>query len=231
MRTIALETTELSGSIAAFSDDQLLAEMILDPHGRSAKTIAPGLVRLWQTVGWRPTAVDLVALTVGPGSFTGLRVGVTTAKLLAYAAGAEVLGVDTLEAIASRAPTEIAAVSVAVDAQRGQVVARSFRRDAFGLMIPEGPGEILDVDTWFDRVSERAWIAGPALRKWAERIPGPLRRRTLEPSCWGATAEAVGRVAIRQYAAGRRDDLWTLVPHYSRRAAAEEKREQTKGEP
>jgi tRNA threonylcarbamoyladenosine biosynthesis protein TsaB len=225
VRTIALETTELAGSIAAFSDAKLLTEITLDPHGRSAKSIAPGLVRLWQTLEWRPTEVDLVALTVGPGSFTGLRVGVTTAKLLAYAAGAEVLGVDTLQTIAERAPAEVEAVSVAVDAQRGQVVSRCFRRDASGLMVPEGPSAMLDVDIWFDRVPERAWIVGPALRKWAERIPGSLRSRTLEPSCWGATAEAVGRLAIREYAAGRRDDPWTLVPHYSRRAAAEEKRE------
>jgi tRNA threonylcarbamoyladenosine biosynthesis protein TsaB len=223
VRTIALETTEVSGSLAAFDNHELLAEIALDPDGRSAQTLAPGLVRLWQTVGWRPTAVELVAVAVGPGSFTGLRVGVTTAKLLAYAAGAEVLGVDTLEVIANRAPAEVMAVSAAVDAQREQVVVGEFRRAASGVLIPTGPEELLGVDTWLDRVAAGTWITGPALRKWAQRVPEPLHSRTLDPTYWSATAAAVGLLAIRQYSAGRRDDLWKLLPRYSRRAAAEEK--------
>jgi tRNA threonylcarbamoyladenosine biosynthesis protein TsaB len=233
VRTIALETTEISGSLAAFDHGQLLAQIDLDPEGRSAQTLAPGLVRLCKTVGWQPTAVELVAVAVGPGSFTGLRVGVTTAKIFAYAAGAEVLGVDTLEAVASRAPAAIVAVSAAIDAQRGEVIAREFRRDASGRMIAAGPESLVDVEAWFERLAADVWLTGPALRKWSDRLPEALRGRTLDPSCWSATAAAVGLVALQHHAAGRRDDLWKLVPRYSRRAAAEEKweaKQKTKGE-
>ncbi len=70
--------------------------------------------------------MKLVAVAVGPGSFTGLRVGVTTVKLFAYAVGAEVLGINTLEVIAAQAPDEIGDVWAVLDALRGEIIAAYF---------------------------------------------------------------------------------------------------------
>ena len=66
-------------------------------------------------------------MTVGPGSFTGLRIGVATAKTFAFAAGAEVLGVDTHETLASACPDDVSQLATVIDAQRSQVVVRRFR--------------------------------------------------------------------------------------------------------
>jgi tRNA threonylcarbamoyl adenosine modification protein YeaZ len=101
MRILALETTDKTGSVAAMADGNLLAELTLEPTQRSAQSLAPALQQLLQQVGWQPADVQLVAVSIGPGSFTGLRVGVTAAKVFAYAVGAEVLGISTLEAIAA----------------------------------------------------------------------------------------------------------------------------------
>src|SRR4030042_1258471 len=106
MRILALETTDKAGSVAAMADGNLLAELTLGQTQRSAQSRAPAMLALLKQVGWRPADVQLVAVSVGPGSFTGLRVGVTTAKVFAYAIGAEVLAIDTLETIASGAPKE-----------------------------------------------------------------------------------------------------------------------------
>ena len=102
MRILALETTDLTGTVAALEGCQLLVERELNPGQRSAQSLAPALAELWQEVGWKPTQIELIAVALGPGSFTGLRVGVTTAKMLAYVAQAQVLGIDTLEAIAAQ---------------------------------------------------------------------------------------------------------------------------------
>ena len=99
MRTLAIETTERIGSVAAFQGAELVAEARLTSDQRSAQSLAPALAELLKQLGWQAAEVDLIALTSGPGSFTGLRIGVTMAKTLAYAVGAEVLGVNTLEAI------------------------------------------------------------------------------------------------------------------------------------
>jgi tRNA threonylcarbamoyladenosine biosynthesis protein TsaB len=172
-------------------------------------------------VGWQPANVELVAVTVGPGSFTGLRVGVTTAKVFAYAAGAEVLGVDTLETIAAGVSESVSAVSVAIDAQRGEVVARSFQRGPDGRFVPTGSTELVSVDAWLGSLSPGSAVAGPVLRKIADRVGDHVT--LLDRQYWSPKAATVARLAARDYAAGRRDDLWKLVPRYSRLSAAEEK--------
>ncbi|MEX0712672.1 MAG: tRNA (adenosine(37)-N6)-threonylcarbamoyltransferase complex dimerization subunit type 1 TsaB, partial [Pirellulales bacterium] len=91
MRILALETSGKSGSVAVLRGDVLLAEEPLEPSQRSAQSLAPAMRQLLEAVAWTPRDVQLVAVTLGPGSFTGLRVGVTTAKTFAYAVGAVVV--------------------------------------------------------------------------------------------------------------------------------------------
>ncbi len=178
---------------------------------------------LLKQIGWRPREVHLVATTIGPGSFTGLRVGVTTAKAFAYSAGADILGVDTLETIAAGVPDPVPTVSIAVDAQRGQVVARSFQRASDQWFEPIGPARLIDTEAWLAGIARGACVTGPVLRKIASAVPDHVT--VLDSQYWAPTASAVARLAARRYAAGERDDVWSLVPRYSRQSAAEEKRE------
>src|SRR5687768_6416743 len=110
LRILALETSGRSGSVAALIGQvvpvrtRVIGQQALDDHQRNAQSLAPAIRSLLDVAGWRPADVQLVAVTAGPGSFTGLRVGVTTAKVFAYATSAAVLGVDTLEVIAQQAP-------------------------------------------------------------------------------------------------------------------------------
>ncbi|HUT90131.1 MAG TPA: tRNA (adenosine(37)-N6)-threonylcarbamoyltransferase complex dimerization subunit type 1 TsaB [Thermoguttaceae bacterium] len=223
MNVLALETTERVGSVAAAADDKLLCELTLDPNMRSAQSLAPGIKALLARVGWRPGDVELVATPVGPGSFTGLRVGVATAKAFAYAVGADILGIDTLAVIAARAPAQVQSLSAALDAQRGQVVAQTFERGPDGWFEPAGSAGLVDVDAWLRSARAGVCITGPILRKIADRVPDGLT--VLDPRYWAPSAAAVARVAVRDYARGRRDDVWSLVPRYSRPSAAEEKRD------
>ncbi len=224
VRILALETSETAGSLAALDDERLLGQVVLDTRRRSAQTLAAGLQTLWKEIPWQPRDVQLVAVTAGPGSFTGLRVGVTTAKILAYAVGAELLGVDTLEVLAQAVPAEVAQVAVAVDAQRGQVVGQAFRRQGSGWFEPLDEQRLVDFSAWLTALPPDMAVAGPLFRKLApdasQQTPGLSGRDCFAAA---ATAEWVGRVAWRHYQAGQRGDPWTLLPHYSRLAAAEEK--------
>jgi len=221
VKILAFETTERIGTVAAAEDANVLSQVSLDPALRSAASLVPAMARLLDEVGWQPGDVDLVAVTIGPGSFTGLRVGVTAAKVFAYAVGADILGIDTLETIAGGLPTDVRRVAVAVDAQRGQVAAAVLRRRDDGLFEFEQPMRLIDTDAWLTALPEGIVVAGPVLDKLKNRLPKTL---TLAPSeFWHPTAAVVARLASTYYAAGRRDDLWQLVPHYSRRSAAEEK--------
>lgn len=221
-KILALETSSTTGSVAALVDGHLLTEIALGREKRSAQTLAPAIRELLQSVGWRPEDVDLVAAGIGPGSFTGLRLGVTTAKVFAYAVKAEVLGIDTLETIANQVPAGVQRVMAIIDAQRGDGVARAFVRDPAGWLVPQGPPRLVSLRSLVEQLPAEAVLSGPVLERLAGELPSGLK--TAEPECWHPRASTVGRLAAHKYAAGLRHDLWTLVPHYARPSAAEEKR-------
>ncbi len=221
MKILALETTEKVPTMAVAEDHRLLASATGAAALRSAQSLVPGIRQLLGTIGWQPADIELVAVSAGPGSFTGLRVGVVAAKVLAYAAGSEVLGVDTLEVIAAAAPPEPRPLWAAVDAQRGQWVVRLFGRSDGGWPQPLEPAALVDRERWLGELPPGSMVTGPALRKLAGRMPDHLR--PLPPELWPPAARQVAALAARHYAAGCRDDLWTLAPRYSRPSAAEEK--------
>jgi tRNA threonylcarbamoyladenosine biosynthesis protein TsaB len=214
----------MAGSVAALDNGQLVAELTLPPQQRSAQSLAPGMRQLLEQAGWKPRDVQLVAVAVGPGSFTGLRVGVTTAKTFAYAISAEVLGVKTLAVVAENSPADVPRVSCVLDAQRSQLYAAEFVRDAAGQFTAATETQIIDRELWLTQIGARAasiTVSGPAIRQLLARIPPSVH--ILPEQLWLPTASAVGHLAARNYAAGVRDDLWKLVPQYYRRSAAEEK--------
>ena len=135
--------------------------------------------------------------------------------------GAEILGIDTLEAIAAGLPPEIDEVSIAVDAQRGQVVAGCFQRGQDGHLAATAPARLLDADTWLGDLPTGSWVSGPILRKLCDRLPDGIR--AVEPDFWTPSAARVALLAARYHWAGKRDDVWRLTPKYSRPSAAEEK--------
>ncbi len=222
MKILALETTERIGSIALAEDGDVVSETQLPSDLRSAQSLAPAIQQSLEQAGWTPQDVQLVAVTAGPGSFTGLRIGIATAKAFAYAVGAEVLGVDTHEALALACPDDVSHLATVIDAQRNQVVARDFQRDGAGQLAPQAESALMDIDKWLETIAPGARVTGPILRRIGDRLPAG--REPLPPELWQPTAANVALLAHRQYAAGRRDDLWQLAPVYSRLSAAEEKR-------
>ncbi len=207
--------------MALLEAGELVARRQLDPQRRSATTLAPGIRELLAEAGWAPRDLKLVAVAVGPGSFTGLRVGVTAAKMLAYAVGCDVIAVGTLDAIAAQVPPSIDRVWAVLDAQRQQVFAAEFQRDSAGELIPKAEPAIIDNDAWLASLEPGDWATGPALGKLATRLPAGVN--VVEPALWEPQAATVGQLGWRRYSAGHCDDLWRLVPRYYRRSAAEEK--------
>jgi tRNA threonylcarbamoyladenosine biosynthesis protein TsaB len=228
LRILALETTGLSGSVAALMGGNVIAQSDLAAGQRSAQSLAPGIADLFQQVGWKSTDVQLIAVTVGPGSFTGLRVGVTTAKTLAYATGAAVLGIDTLAVIAAQVPAGPNSVWSAFDAQRSELfVARYERSDAADPLAwkETSPAKIVDGATWIAKLAtnkgDRETISGPGLRRWTEKIPAGVH--VVAESLWQPQAAMVGQLAWQMHQADAQQELWGLSPVYLRASAAEEK--------
>lgn len=220
LRILALETSTLDASVAVLDGERLLGQLAVDRAQRTAQSFAPAIAQQLDSVGWRPQDVHLVAVSIGPGSFTGLRVGATAAKTLAYAVGAEVLGVPTLQVIASQAPAQAAGISAVLDAQRQQLFVANFSGpDAEPLDASEP--RIVDAAPWLAGLTPGTAVTGPGLARWCERIPAGVQ--VIAPAYWTPLAATVGRLAHKQYQSGSRQDLWTLNPRYFRTSAAEER--------
>jgi tRNA threonylcarbamoyladenosine biosynthesis protein TsaB len=233
MRILALETSSSSGAVAVLEDEDLLGKTSLSSHQRTAQWLVPVIVKQLAQVGWRPQNVQLYAVTQGPGSFTGLRVGVTTAKTLAYAVGAEVMGVNTLETIAVQAfhdsrfflcgPSAYTAQTVCavVDAQRRQLFSARFRQSPNGATVAVEPTQVVARERWLAQLQAGEVASGPGL----QGVLGDLTAgvAVVEQRLWAPQPETVGRIARRHFQAGRRDNLWRLAPRYYRASAAEEK--------
>lgn len=225
MRILGLETSGYSGSVALAEGNQLVAQIILPEKQRTAQGLAPAIAQLLETAGWRSQQIQLVAVTAGPGSFTGLRVGVMSAKTFAYAVDAEVLAVDTLDVIAQQAPALRPRISVVIDAQRNQLFEATFEHlpsDGWRRLTAT---HILDDERWISWLQEECrtsdWlVSGSSLTKLGNRLPPGIP--SVELANWQPLAATVCAVAWRDYQTGRRDDLWKLAPDYYRPSAAEE---------
>jgi tRNA threonylcarbamoyladenosine biosynthesis protein TsaB len=225
-RILAIESSGRHSSVATLTGDangtRLIGQCLLTGDERTAQVLAPTIHALLSSANWSPKSVELVAVTVGPGSFTGLRIGVTTAKAFAYAVGADVVGVNTLETIALQAPPSSSPLWAVLDAQRQELFAAkfivsehlNFRTERETLIIPQ--------DEWLTSLEPGDRVIGPALKRLGSRLPAGVI--VLPESLWQPTAAAVGQIAWKKYQAGHRDDVWKLSPNYYRASAAEEKR-------
>jgi tRNA threonylcarbamoyladenosine biosynthesis protein TsaB len=222
MRILALETSGMAGEVALLENDLVIASQLLDPRQRTARSLAPGIAAILTYAGWTPRDVELVAVTIGPGSFTGLRIGVTTSKTFAYAVHCQAMGIDTLDVIAAQVPCASPAqppLWVVLDAQRSQLFAARYDMDR-QTWRRSRPTVIIDNQSFVANLEPGAWLAGAGLTRLRQPLSAPFT--VVSESLWQPRAAIVGKLACREFQAGRRDDFWKMTPVYLRPSAAEE---------
>jgi tRNA threonylcarbamoyladenosine biosynthesis protein TsaB len=219
-RLLILESsTGRTGLVAVAEGPQLRGLRRLDESRHHARDLAPAARALLDDAGWKSRDVHAVLVSRGPGSYTGLRVGVISAKAFAYATGCVVLGLDTFAAVAAQAPAEGAYLDVLGDAQQDKVYLQPFGRDGDGWK-PLAPLAIRRFADWLKKRELSAWVTGPGLRKWEAHLPPDVPR--VESARWEPRAESLLRLGLARYLAGESDDLWALEPIYLRPSSAEE---------
>jgi len=218
-RIVILETSGRRGQVALARGDQLLAVRQLDEARRHARDLAPTLARLLAEQGWRAREIDAVFVSHGPGSYTGLRVGIMSAKTLAYATSCVLLAIDTFAAVGHQAPPEADRLDVVADAQQGKIYVQSFVRDA-GEWKSTTALSIQRFEDWLNRRPSSAWVSGPGLNTYRSCLPEGIP--VVEDSESEPRAESLLALGLRRYRSAERDDPWSLEPIYLRPSAAEE---------
>jgi len=224
MLILGIETSGTRGEIAVCRDADCLAEAALEnAPRRHAQTLVSQLNTTLKRLGLRVADLDGIAVSMGPGSFTGLRVGVVCAKTLAYVTGCRLAAVDTLQAIAANTPPDVATVHVLSDAQRGDLFVGTYNRIADGEWIREGEISIVKAEPWFQARHPDDTLCGPALAVYGSIAPTTCR--VLPEAAWSPRARIVASIGRRQIERGDLADCATLEPFYLRRSSAEEKRD------
>ena len=224
-RALALETSGRTGSIATVLDGRVLAEEQF-PHGlQHAAQILTIIDRMCRAQHWSPRDVDELYVSVGPGSFTGLRIGVTVAKTMAFATGVKVVAVPTGRVLVANAPPEAREVIIVLDAKRGQIFTARFHRDESGGWIEREPAHLDDLLSMLSRSDRPVHLLGEGIayhetefdREDPQIIVTP-------PDLWRARASAVAQIGTEMSRRREFADTDRLVPIYIRLPEAEEKR-------
>lgn len=218
---LGVDTSSHAGNLALLHGDTLLEERSLAATGRRhARTLVAEVQTLLRDHGVAPRDVGLLAVSAGPGSFTGLRVGVVFAKTFGYLTATPLVAVDTFAIIAANAPADVGRVWVLEDAQRGALFAGHYVRTTEGHFAATGTTRIVPLEDLAPLIEPTDAVIGPGVK----RLPDDLRavRQCLEGDLAIPRGEHVARIGRRQWESGDRVTPFELVPHYIRRSAAEE---------
>ena len=127
MLVLALDTSTSRGSLALVQDQRLLAEFTLESPASYLNRLLAGIDHLLQETGHTIKNVNLIVVSQGPGNFTGLRLGLSTAKGLALAIGCPVIAVNTLDALAANFLFTAMPVCPVIDAKKNEIYAAFYR--------------------------------------------------------------------------------------------------------
>ena len=232
MRMLAIETSSLVASVAVVEDDLLLADFVLQHPMTHSQKLMPMLENALAYLELTIPDFDAIAVTIGPGSFTGLRIGVSTAKGLAQPFGIGVIPVSSLKATAYNAYDSRRIVAVMMDARRNEYYAGAWKFEAEGL-VAVAEEAAWPVDDFAARLLEAAeqsgtevLLMGEGASKAYERVRAVLGERVaLAPQ--EMRCQRAASVAMCARLEGIPAVSYDKVPmNYLRRPEAEVTREQ-----
>ncbi|HEY7117542.1 MAG TPA: tRNA (adenosine(37)-N6)-threonylcarbamoyltransferase complex dimerization subunit type 1 TsaB [Tepidisphaeraceae bacterium] len=226
-KAIALETSGRAGSVALYDAGHVVVEEEF-PHGlKHAAALISILDRLTRSAGWSPHEIKEVYVSAGPGSFTGLRVGITVAKTLALSIGAKLVAVPTTDVLARNAPEDWLNSIIVLDAKRGQIFTARFANEAGRFVRVEAPhlGTLAEM---LARSPRPVHLIGEGIPYHRAAIPHDPGVIVTSEESWRAKASVVAQVGWPLARNGNFTDPDRLTPIYIRRPEAEEKWEEQK---
>ncbi len=227
MITLAIDTATKTAGVALLRDETILVEYFFNLPANHSETVLPAVHRGLSMAGIGIDGVDLFALTVGPGSFTGLRIGSSTVKGLALATRKPVVGVSTLEALAYNAIEYPGLICPMLDARKGEVYAALYRANGESLFDVVMEEKATTPEEFLHRIDGEALFLGDGLNSHSELIRERLQGRALfVPSNRQIIrASSVALLGRNRYGRGEGLDVVTFVPRYLRRSEAEVRHE------
>ena len=218
MRVLGVETSTLAGGVALLDGDRVVGEYLLDVSMTHSERVITAIDRVLSDARWSLHDVDALAVAVGPGSFTGLRIGLSTVKGLAFALSIRIAAVPTLDAMAAALPFAALPVCPVIGARKDEVYTSLYRWTGTD-MRRQWDYLALPPDGLAARLSEPTIVLGHAalaIRSPHARL-APAARRVPSAAC-------VAQLGLERVRRGETVGAAELVPFYLRPSEAELKR-------
>lgn len=241
MLILAVETSTNTASIALWQTAQeekllnaresIIGELMLNLLGNHSATIMPAIDYLLQKTNLDIHQVEGIALALGPGSFTGLRIGVTTVKGLAYALRVPVVGVSTLDVLAQNVCYASKLVCPVLDARKKEVYAALYRGDGSGCLTKLSADMVIAPEELTKQIKEEVIFLGNGVEVYGEIWQKQLGSKAFftPPEFSQPRAVHVARLSQPKFHNGQFLDLFSFGPVYLRRSEAEVNWELRKG--
>ena len=227
MIVLAIDTCDLRGSVALLRDDSILGLIPHDTKAEYSSWLLPAVGKLLGEAGLRMPDVGGYAVAAGPGSFTGVRVGLTTVKAWAEVHGRPVAAISRLEGFAAQISSPADYLAAFVDAQRGQVFGSVYQRvgDALAGVGEEmviAPAKFVEAAVGLSKGKRISWVSPDAALLEAEPAWKDLEKRgeSIERAS-PILAGTLGRIGMRRLRDGKTTDALGLDANYVRRSDAE----------
>jgi tRNA threonylcarbamoyladenosine biosynthesis protein TsaB len=224
MLILGVETSADSLSIGLINEKKILAEYNSVGTLRHSSLLIPTIKKALKKIKADINRVDLFSVGMGPGSFTGLRVGVTAARALAIALNKSIIGVPTLDAIAHNGlsylrRTKLLETAIRIcpvlDAKKKQVYACIYYHDG-AKIVKESDYLLEPVEKLVKRLKGPILFLGDAIPLYKEQLSGKrsIKARFLDSKKWQPKGSVIAKMALEEYQKGRCDNPYDLVPMY-----------------
>jgi len=223
MRILAIDTSTRVGSIALVEGPLLKAQNILDIRATHNQRLLPGIERILTDAGWSLDDLDGFAVSLGPGSFTGLRIGLSIVKGLAWATGKPLVGVPTLDGLAANVSFVPYMICPILDARKGEIYAALYRQGDEG--IPERLTSYMAIkpEEMLALISETTVIIGDGLLSHGDYLRRELGNLLVlaPPHLSVIHASSVAWLGWHRLRSGKFEDVSSCTPLYVRPSEAE----------
>ncbi len=228
MKVLGINTATIFGSVGLVDTDRILGEYSLNIPVTHSERLMTSIDRLLSDTRVSLEEIDGFSIALGPGSFTGLRIGVSTVKGLAFATGQPVVGVSTLKALAQNlfnCPYKICPI---LDARKKEVYAALFRADGSRQLKRLTPDMVTSPQALVEQIHGPVAFLGDGVELYGGFLKRKLGRRAsfVAPEFSYVRGAVVAQMGLELIAKGERLDIVSFVPHYIRRSEAEIKYEE-----
>ena len=230
MKILGIDTSTMSANVAVLEDDKLICEYTINTKKTHSQKLMPMIENMLKLSEIEIKEIDAIAICVGPGSFTGLRIGMATAKAMAHVNNIPLIGVDSLEILGANIDNCNKKICAILDAQRNQFYTNIYKLEYNKIQALQSEIEIMPIDNLLEKLSssEEEWvIVGEAVYKYKEKIDVKSNITMSSPSNNITKASSLCVVARDKFEQNIDvHNCYDINPMYIRKSQAEEQYEE-----